>query len=252
MKNEASYEKILSHEDKDEIIAKLSNGVSAKDITEWLEAKYSGVPKYIISEKSLNEFKKDHLNFYKFIQADKQKAKEAIELQEFNDLQLSVEDNKYKDLIINAAKTELGNQISIEQSLVRMNLAAETMCGRLYDNIMESGSMKVNDQRVLIDWMRLIGEQLEKFDKLVNKAPDQVIQHNITVQHIDSQVSLIQDAIREALSFIDLDAAMLFMTIFNEKLNKLKLPKEEKLSLDQRTAEVKMISQEIEGKLNEK
>ncbi len=65
---------------------------------------------------------------------------------------------------------------------------------------------------------------VEKYDKIINQSPDQIIQHNVTVQVMDQYVNVMQDSIRQTLAEMDPDAANLFMEKFNENLGKLQLP----------------------------
>ncbi len=64
----------------------------------------------------------------------------------------------------------------------------------------------------------------EKYDKIVNQSPDQIIQHNVSVQVMDQYVVLLQNCIRDTLAEIDPEASSLFLERFNENIAKLTLP----------------------------
>jgi hypothetical protein len=102
-------------------------------------------------------------------------------------------------------------------------------------------------ERVLIEHVNAIGPLLEKANKIINEAPDQIIQHNVTVQHIDQHVAVFYEAIRKTLEEMDLESSMLFMDRFHETLRALQDPTTAPAN---RFAEVKALNSTINGVLN--
>lgn len=78
--NKNALKKIIDHPDKDEIISKLVIGVSAHDVHEWLQVKYTNISeiKFVISEKSIKSFQENYLDIYNLIQEDIAKSKVAV------------------------------------------------------------------------------------------------------------------------------------------------------------------------------
>lgn len=248
--NKNALNKILEHPDKDEIISKLVLGISSKDIHEWLAAKYSNVSelKFVIAEKSLKSFQNNYLLFYNTIKKDLTTTKAALALSVEDELALSVQNNPtYKSKMIELAS----NEIDIKKMLANMIVAVETRAAQYFDSIQEDPrSLNTRNDRVLIEWFDTLGTNLERFNKLVLGAPDQVIQHNITVQHIDQHVQLIQESIRETLSEMDIETSLRFMEIWKDKFSKLKPPTEKEQSTEIRLAEAKILNETINKKLN--
>ncbi len=247
--NKTNLTKILEHPDKDEIISKLIIGISPTDISEWLKAKYTnpGEGKFVIGDKSIKSFHDNYLDLYSYIKDDVLKSKQN-QLNPEQELELSVRNNKtYKEKMIELA----GKEVDIKTMITNMIVAIETRASQVFDAIQDD-PRNMRTDRVLIEWFDLLGNILEKYHKLVNGAPDQIIQHNVTLQAVDQHVNVFYDAIRETLSQMDIETSLYFIEIFNEKISKLKSINEKDYSNpDLRLAEAKIINENINNKLNE-
>src|SRR5690606_28394404 len=127
----------------------------------------------------------------------------------------------------------------ITKMMVELHTLIQARIEQFFDRIQENPSILKNDY-ALIKYFELMLNYVEKYDKIVNKSPDQIVQHNITVQVLDKYVAVLQNCIRDTLSKIDAEAAFLFMEVFTEELSKLELPEEAKaLSQDKRLVEAK-------------
>lgn len=249
--NKNALKKVIEHPDRDEIISKLIIGISAKDIHEWLVNTYSNPAesKFVVSVKSLQSFASNYLDIYDFIKKDLIKTKQAVASSNESSLMLAVQDNPtYKSKMLQLAS----NEIDIKKMLANLIFAIETRAAQIFDKIQEDPrEINSSNDRVLIEYFDQLGTHLEKWHKLVLGAPDQVIQHNITVQHIDQQIQVFHEAIRETLAEIDIETSMRFMEIFNNKINKLNPKNEKELNTEARLAEAKIISETMLKKLNE-
>jgi len=249
--NKSALQKIISHPDKDEIIAKLILDISAKDINEWLSAKYTNVSeaKFVIAEKSIKTFKDNYLDVYTMIQEDIQKTKLAVSTNTMDDLELSIKSNPtYKSKMLELA----GKEIDVRQMVARLCVAIETRLGQVFDEIQED-PRNINSRvdRVLIDYAEVLGNLLEKYYKFTESPADLTVQHNVTLQVVDQHISVFHDAIKEVLAQMDLESSMLFMEIFHDKMAKLKIASQEPmLNTDAKLAEVKLLNETINKKLN--
>jgi hypothetical protein len=242
--------KILEHPDKDEIISKLIIGVEPKEINEWLKFKYINVheSKFILTEKLVKTFKDEYLNIYNDIKEDLIKSKNSINNLE-DEINLSIKGNKkYKETIMGLA----GKELDVKNIIIDMIRKIEFRANQVFDNIQEDPDNFKAD-RILIEWFDKLGTILEKYHKLVLGAPDQVIQHNITVQVIDQHIAVFHDTIKEILSVIDLETSMLFMEKFEQNISKLKsiMPDQTApIPVDVRLLEAQNINEIIGKKLN--
>lgn len=253
MSNKTALEKILKHPDKDEIISKLVLGVAPKDIHEWLEMKYTNVSesKFVIAEKSIKSFQDNYLDIYNAIKEDFFKAKTFLATGTTSEqLTLSVSENTdYKSLVLQT----VGKELNLKDSINGLIRVVETRLSQIYDSIQENPrDINTRIDRVLIEYVDKLGSLLEKAYKIVNNGPDQIVQHNITVQHIDQHTSIFYEAIKRVLSKMDLESSMYFMEIFNEEMSKLKDPNNRQIQpVEERLAEVKALNETINQKVNE-
>jgi hypothetical protein len=250
--NKTSLKKILEHPDKDEIIAKSVIGVSAKDIHEFLAAKYTNVSesKFVVSEKSLQSFQDNYLDVYNLIQEDIANSKKAVASNTEDQLQLAVQDNAtYKSKMLELASKE----IDVRQIIAKLCVAIETRLSQVFDEIQaDPRNINTRVDRLLIEYADTLGNILEKYYKFTEVPANQVVQHNVTLQVVDQHISVFHDVIRDVLSQMDLQTSLYFMEVFHQKMEKLKLPeKEDTLNTDMKLAEAKLLNETINKKLNE-
>jgi hypothetical protein len=250
--NKTALEKILNHPDKDELISKLVIGVSEKDIHDWLKAKYTNVSetKFVIAEKSITSFKDNYLDIYNLIHADIAKTKQAIATSTEDQLSLAVQNNMtYKSKMLEIASKE----IDVRQIVAHLCTAIETRFAQVFDEIQEDPrNINTRVDRMLKEYGELLANLLEKYYKFTEAPADTIVQHSVTLQVTNQQIALVQDAIKEVLSQMDLEASMQFMELLSIKMNKLQLPAETDIpNVDIRLAEAKLLNETITKKANE-
>lgn len=224
---EPAWAKILNHLDRDEIISKLSIGILPQDIHDWLKGKYSlaGERKYVLSIQALKSFQSNYFDFYQTLKNDFATVR-AAPLATTDQLDLAVKNNpSYKNALVGV----LNEEIDLKAAISRLCIAVETRLGQIHDIIQEEyyndpRSINVKVDRLMIEYINAFSPLLEKANKIINEAPDQIVQHNVTVQHIDQHIGVFYEAIRETLSEMNLEHSMVFMESFNAKLKKLQDP----------------------------
>jgi hypothetical protein len=244
---EKSYDKyvrvIVEHPDRDEIISKLSIGIEPVEIAIWLKEKYGdiGERKFTLSEDIIYKFSKEYLDIYNNLKEDVANVRGSSNLSNTENLQLSIENNKsYRKRIEELA----GKEVDIKRMVAGAVVALEQRVEQIYDLIQEDPrNMKMD--RALIDYFNTLSMMMEKCNKIVNEAPDQVIQHNVTVQVLDQHIGVFIDALRETLSEFDYETSLKIMDRFNDKLTKLKAPSSQVIPTDTRLAEAKILSENI-------
>lgn len=251
MTSAAVVQKIINHPDKDELISKLATGVLPTEINEWLSFKYSSLSdkKLVLSTKQLQSFKDDYLDVYTVIREDFQKARGALAISSEDSLELSVAGNSaYKKLVMDT----VGKELNLKETIRSIAHVIETRLAQIFDVIQED-PRNINGRidRILIEYIDKFAIVLEKAHKFENESPDQVIQHNITVQHIDQHTTIFYEAIKRVLSKMDLQSSMYFMEAFNEEMNKIKSPQSRAITpVDERIVEVKILNEVINQKVN--
>lgn len=253
MSKQPTYKKILEHPDKDEIISKLVIGITASDIHDWLKVKYASVSeaKFVLSEQIVKSFQTNYLDFYNDMQQDLANVKGATLTNTHDQLELSVKSNPaYHDALLKVASKEL----DIDTIMAKMAINVETRMAQIYDEIQaDPRNINTKIERVWIEYIDSLGGLLDKYHKWKEaRQPDQIIQHNVTLQVVDQHISVFHDVIKEVLSQMDLESSQYFLEVFNEKMSKLKAPNPEAApTQDVRLAEAKLLNETINKKIND-
>lgn len=249
--NQASLKKFLQHPDKDYLISKLIEGATPKELYEWLAEKYvsDAEKRFVLSEDLLKTFKDKNLDFYVTIRNDVLATKGSPESEQLDKaVQLSLGRNKkYKERLLELTSQEIDIKQKVKSLVNKIELRAE----QVFDQLQENDPDDFKDDHTLIKWLTLLMESLDKCNKIVNEAPDHIVQHQHTVQITDQQISMIIDTVREILIGIDYEASLLFMERWSEKIGALKAPEEFKpAATEVRLAEAKMLDEAFDAKLN--
>jgi len=234
----ADFSKILSHPDKDEIISKLVTGIKPRDVSDWLKLKYSDKEQghLRVSSKILQDFVENNLDLYNVLQNDisgvKQNKKEISD---------SLKNNKtYQERIVEIADKEL----DIKRLLIETGHIIRQRVEQVFDKIQEN-PQNFKPDYTLIKWLETLLNFTDRYQKIVNEAPDTVVQHNINIQLVEQHTIMLQDAIRETMAEIDSDMSFRFLEKLNSKMATLKSPEAQILSQDQKMLEAQVISSKI-------
>lgn len=216
------FAKILNHPDRDQIISKLTSGDSSREVSAWLKEKYPKDKNRQISYNTLNEFRRSNLNIDGAAINDIKTMMAAANEDDAKDKlsKLVVKNKTYKEKLAEAVDTEIDWRLKLIQL---MNIV-ETRFAQLYDKTQERPDGFKADY-VMINWMNTILEIVEKIRK-VEGAPDQIIQHNVTIQKVEEHSALIQEALRKTFAEVDLETSLLLMEKFSENFELLQGSKE--------------------------
>lgn len=214
----AAFSKILNHPDRDRIISKLSAGEGSRDVAAWLKEKYSSNRLNHVSATCLDEFRRKYLNIHGSILEDIQyKLKD----QQQEELDAKITNIVKKNKTYEEKLTEfVDDQIDWKKKLLSLLNVVETRFAQLFDKTQNSPDNYKPDY-VMIQWMEKILKIIEDIRK-VEGAPDQVIQHNVTVQAIDEQAAIFQQAIQKTIAELDLNTASILIDKLNNNIEKLK------------------------------
>jgi hypothetical protein len=236
------FSNILSHPNSEEIISRLVIGDDPKEIAQWLKIKYSEKEqKHLhLSAKVLQEYASKHLDLVGQLRQDLTIVKSGSDDKMQKQLSASLLNNKtYRQRVLELADTE----IDIKKIVSELVMLCKDRMEQIFDRIQENPTHLKNDY-LLVKYFETLFVAVEKYDKIHNNAPDQIIQHNITVQHIDQQVAMLQEAVRKTLAKMDSEASLIFMEYYIEELSKLqaeKLPSP--VTVENRQADAKILSE---------
>ncbi len=247
----ADYSKIINHPDKQWIITKFSSGESAKSIASYLKAKYE-LPEekhLVLSEKLIKDFAD---NYSKHNQYINKVFGDQVENKLEQKIADSLMDNKvWKQRIEEAA----GQELDIKKKVHNILHILEARAEQIFD-LIQSNPESTKADYIFTKYMEILGNNLEKADRIVNGKPDVRIEHTYTVQMVEQQSASIQEAIRRVLERMDPEFSNLFMDLMAEEMAKTKgeLPKanvvkssfEEMKSLDKSMTKIEKIDKILE------
>lgn len=212
------FSKLLQHPDKDEIVSKLVTGVKPKDIGDWLKLKYPNKDQshLRVAVSTLKSFVDNNLDLYNTIQNDIVGIKSGQTPQK--EIAESLKNNKtYKERLNELAD----NEIDIKRVMVELVFFVRARIEQVWDKMQEN-PQNMKPDYALIKWYELLTNAAEKYEKIVNEAPDQVIQHDVNIQLIQQHTAILQDAVRATMAEVDPGMASLFLEKWNEREGQLK------------------------------
>jgi hypothetical protein len=180
--------KVLKHPDKEEIISKLLNGESLKDVERWLSKKYPRKKRLHISYMTLQKFRKEHLNLEGDVLEDiKNKRK----------VRQKVEDDAEQQLIItssNAYQEKLEEIVDTEVDVTRRLLEMEKLIAsrmEYYYNLLSLGG-DIKDDKVFLEYINAMRNLLQDWKKYIEGFKDIRVENNINVMVVNQQVNILK------------------------------------------------------------
>jgi hypothetical protein len=244
--NKTAIKKFLDHPDKDMIIAKLIQGSTPEDVHVWLESKYTtpSESRFVISLEFLKTFANTHLDFYVQMREDILKVKSPD-----NDIDKALSatvrgNKKYKERLAELVGSELSTRDKVNNCLAMIEMRVEQVFDKIQDDPAE-----FQDDHTLFKYLTLLMDSLDKANKINNGAPDQVIQHNHTLQVADKQIGLIIETVKDVLSMIDYEASLYFVEQYTKRIGSLDFQANVPVPTEVRLAEAKFLTQTVGDKL---
>lgn len=237
----ADFSKIINHPDKDRIITKLVGGDPPKTVSEFLKFKYDdpGESHLRLPINLLTEFKDKYLDRYKFLE-------KVVKDQQDGKLDKKIADSLLNNKSFRDRLAELADEkIDLKKKIVQVLAIIEQRAEQVFDAIQQNPSNFKGDY-VLIKYLELLVNAVEKGDKVINERPDMLIQHNISIQLIEQHSLMFQEAIRETLKKFDPEVSVMFMDLLTQKLAELQPDGGGKHKLEDHLANInKMLPAEI-------
>jgi len=217
----SDFSQIVEHPKYQEIITKLLSGCPPKEISTWLKLLYARKDEshLRLSIKVLNEFKdSEYCNVENQLIKDLTTVESGGKLDK--KLAASLMNNKtYQERLAEVADKE----IDVKKMLVGLIKVCQDRAEQVFDKIQDNpGSFK--GDYVFIKYMEQLFNSVEKFDKLVNRSPDQIIQHNLSIQTIDNYTQILSDTIRDTLAEMSPEMAGVFLDKLYARMKDLNLP----------------------------
>jgi hypothetical protein len=215
----SSAEKIWTHCDKDEILAKLLSDVPIPDIVEWLSAKYEDVKELQLPRRVLEDFKKNNLDFYHIMKTDLATMKSNKQITH-SEITAEIQGTSaYKKALENYTNSE----VDVRKLIHGIAAAAQLRTEQVFNELqLDPSNFKFD--RMLVEWFVVLKDIAKECNDISNPADNIQIGtvNQINIQVMDQHINTIYDIIREILADLDYDTSIKFIEIFNERMTALK------------------------------
>jgi site-specific recombinase len=217
----ASYNKLMSHPDKEEIIRWLSTeGVSVREIEKRLKQRYPRKHQQHlrVAFSTIQAFKKDHLNIQgKILKDIKDTNRMARQWAKKKEVEKKLQNSSaYIQAIKNAAEKEVDTRTEI----LKVFTIIEQRIGRLFDQANEIDFIDKDIEKLLIEWLKQFQAVIDQHKKYEEGYREQV-DVNVNVTVMNEQIDVLRSAMRETLSEVDPALTMTFMGKLNDKMKEL-------------------------------
>jgi len=192
--------KVSLHPNKEEIIEKLVNGESIREIVKWLDAKYGKSPKLHhlkVSLPTLQAFRKEVLKLDGQVLKDlqEQRKKQDAELEAGVIKQAVTSTNAYRDRLNKIADKHL----DVATKIIQLDAVIGDRIEHWY-NLIKSGEGLPDksdyELRKYIDQQMVI---LRDWKKLVEGMADKRVDYNVNITVMNEQIQTIQTVIRDLI-----------------------------------------------------
>lgn len=209
--------KILNHPDKEEIIELLTSGESTRSVEAKLKKKYANDKSKQISWITLQAFRKEHLKLEGKVLQDIQEANQTQkqQIEEMMRQRTLQETDAYKKKINEIADSKL----DVARKILQLDAIIESRMEYWYNMIASGEETAAKGDNELRKFISQQMELLGQYKKFVEGMADKTIDHNININVMNDQITIIRDVIRECLAEFGPDKAMMFMERLNQRLN---------------------------------
>lgn len=211
--------KVLRHPLKEEIIKRLLSGESVKEVEKWLKKKHPKSKRLQISYMTLQKFRKEHLHLegevldnIKQARSDKDMDTKALEAKA-----IIANSSAYQEKINEIASNELdANRKLIEL----MTLIASRL--EYYFNLLNTGAGgNIKQDKLFIELINTQRALVQDYFKYIEGVADKKIEHNINVNIINEQVSVLKNIVYDVLQEMEPELIPVFVEKVNQKINGL-------------------------------
>ncbi len=208
--------KVLIHPEKEEIIKRLLQGESVKEIELWLKSRHPKKRKLWISYATLQKFRKNHLQLEGDILEDIKAAKkdityDSVALEARAILGASSSYQKKINEIVD-------NKLDADRKMLEM-MALTSSRLEYYFNILQDPKYSgIKEDKMLVELLNLQRGLVQDWKKYVDGVADQKIEHTFNINIVNEQVSVLKNIVFQVLQEMNPELIPVFMEKVNSRL----------------------------------
>lgn len=206
--------KVFKHPEKEEIIKKLLNGESVKQIEAWLKKKHPKKRGLWISYATLQKFRKDHLHLDGEILDNIKAARKDQDLtsKELEARAIIASSSAYQQKINEIVSNELDANRKILEMMVLVGSRLE-----YYFNMLQSGG-SIREDKMFIELLNTQRGLVQDWKKYVEGVADKRVEHNINLNVVNEQVVVLKNIVFEVLKEMEPGLVSVFVEKINSRL----------------------------------
>ena len=209
--------KVLRHPDKEDIIKKLLDGESVKEVERWLKSKHPKSKRLQVSYMTLQKFRSEHLNLRGDILDDIKNRRSEIEKDskdaEVRSIVLS--SSSYQQKIEEIASSEL----DVTKRLLEMDALITSRIEYYYNLLSQGGTIR--EDKIFLEYINTLKSLMQDWKKYIEGFADKKIEHNINLNVIDEQARIIREAVYEVLQDMQPELIPVFVDKMELKMRQL-------------------------------
>jgi hypothetical protein len=212
--------KLLQHPDKEEIISQLVNGTPVRDVAEYLRLKYPGEDNshLRVSFSTIQNFKKNYLDLDGQVARDvRAAASHALSEQRVEEGRAVVEKSS-------AYQKKIGEivdgKLDVQKEILKAFALLEARIEHFYNLLSNYEFPNSREERVFQGYIDQLIKLLESYKKYVEGYSESV-EHNININVMNDQISMVREAVRQSLEDTSPDLAIRFMDNLNKNMKTL-------------------------------
>ena len=214
--------KVLKHPDKEDIVKKLLNGDSVKEVERWLKKKYPRSKRLHISYMTIQKFRSDYLNIKGEVLEDIKNKRAEIQ-KDVDDAETRMilsNSTNYKDKIEEIASSEL----DVSKRLLELD-ALITSRIEYYYNLLQSGGT-IREDKIFLEYINTLKSLMQDWKKYIEGFADKKIEHNVNISVINDQVKVIQEVVYEVLQEMSPELIPIFVNKVNSRVENMEYKSE--------------------------
>lgn len=209
--------KVLNHPDKEDIIAKLLEGDSVKQVDNWLKEKYPRTRRLHVSYMTLQKFRKEHLNLKGEVLDDIKNKRNEVdrEASEVEAKMIIQASSSYRKKIDEIATTEL----DVAKRLIEMDSLISSRLEYYFDLLQQGGTIR--EDKVFIEYINTMKGLMQDWKKYIEGVADKKIEHNININVVNEQARILKETVLEVLREMNPDLITVFVSSLERKMRSI-------------------------------
>ena len=213
--------KVLNHPDKEDIIRKLLDGESVKEVERWLIQKYPRTKRLHVSYMTLQKFRTDNLNLRGEVLEDIKNKRAEVDKQsaEAEAKMIINSSSAYQQKISEIASSEL----DVTKRLLELDALVNSRIEYYFNLLQQGGSIR--EDKIMLEYINTMKSLMQDWKKYIEGFADKKVEHNININVINEQARMLKEAVIEVLRELNPELTYNFINSLDLKMRQISYSK---------------------------